>query len=91
MKIINRDNIFNLICKNKSSIFSVVFLKKDGSIRKMVCRFGVKKHLKGGSLSFEPIKRGLLVVYDMQKEGYRMINLKTISQIQMKGIEYYVK
>ena len=78
MKEIKRDDLFNLICKNKNNLFSVVFLKKDGSIRKMLCRFGVKKHLKGGKLAFDPIKRGLLVVFDMQKEAYRMINLKTI-------------
>ena len=72
-------------------MFSVVFLKKDGTLRKMLCRFGVKKHLKGGSLKFDPIKRGLLVVFDMQKESYRMINLKTITNINMKGVEYNVQ
>tara|TARA_Y100001963_G_C6476099_1_gene306748 strand:- start:187 stop:465 length:279 start_codon:yes stop_codon:yes gene_type:complete len=91
MKKITRDNLFNLICKNKNNIFSVVFLKKDGSIRRMLCRFGVKKHLKGGSLKFDPIKKGLLVVFDMQKKGYRMLNLKTISYINMKGVEYNVQ
>ena len=91
MKEIKRDDLFNLICKNKNNIFSVVFLKKDGSIRKMLCRFGVKKHLKGGKLAFDPIKRGLLVVFDMQKEAYRMINLKTITNINMRGVEYNVK
>ena len=89
--LIKRDDLFNLICKNKNNLFSVVFLKKDGSIRKMLCRFGVKKHLKGGKLAFDPIKRGLLVVFDMQKEAYRMINLKTITNINMRGVEYNVK
>ena len=36
-----------------------------------------------------PIKRGLLVVFDMQKEQYRMINLKTISNINIiKNVIY---
>ena len=91
MKEITRRKVLNLIKENKGSIFSVVFLKKNGEVRKMVCRFGVKKHLKGGSLSFDPLQRALLVVFDMQKEAYRMINLETISQIQMKGVEYYVR
>ena len=91
MKTINRIDLFNLLCKNKNNIFSVVFLKKDGTIRKMNCRFGVKKYLKGGSLSFDPIKRGLLVVFDVNKKAYRMINLKTITNVNMKGLEYYVK
>ena len=88
---ISRSKILALLEKNKSNMFSVVFLKKDGSLRKMLCRFGVKKHLKGGKLSFDPRERNLLVVFDMQKEAYRMINLETISNITMKGVDYYVK
>ena len=91
MKKINRRNILELLIKNKGSIFSVVFLKKDGTLRKMLCRFGVKKHLKGGKLAFNPLERALLVVFDMQKEGYRMINLETLMSINMKGVEYNVK
>ena len=91
MKAINKRDILPLLEKNKSNIFSVVFLKKDGTIRRMICRFGVKKYLKGGSLKFNPLDRAMLVVFDMQKNAYRMINLETISNINMKGVEYYVK
>ena len=91
MKVINKRDILPLLEKNKSNIFSVVFLKKDGTLRKMLCRFGVKKHLKGGKLAFDPRERKLLVVFDMQKEAYRMINLETISNITMKGVDYYVE
>ena len=91
MKKISRKDILHLLEQNKGSIFSVVFLKKDGSIRHMTCRFGVKKHLKGGKLKFNPLERSLLVVFDMQKESYRMIILETISNINMKGVDYYVE
>ena len=91
MKKIARKDILNLLLDNKGHVFSVVFLKKDGSIRKMLCRFGVKKHLKGGKLTFNPLERNLLVVFDMQKEAYRMINLETLMNINMIGIEYNVK
>ena len=91
MKKIKRVKLIDLLVENKSNIFSVVFLKKDGSIRKMLCRFGVKKHLKGGKLKFNPLERNLLVVFDMQKEAYRMINLETIMNINMKGLEYNVQ
>ena len=90
MKKISRKDILQLIKDNKGTIFSVVFLKKDGSIRHMTCRFGVKKHLKGGKLAFNPLERALLVVFDMQKEAYRMINLETLMSINMKGVEYNV-
>ena len=87
---IKRRDILNLLIENSNEIFSVVFLKKSGEVRPMTCRFGVKKHLKGGELKFDPLERAMLVVFDMQKEAYRMINLETISNINMKGVEYYV-
>ena len=53
----------------------------------MNARLGVKKHLKGGTLAFDPSERNLLPVFDMQKEGYRMINASTILNIKIGGKE----
>lgn len=66
-------------------IFTVTFVKKDGSIREMNARLGVKKGVKGVGMSYDPIERGLLPVYDMQRDGFRMINCKTIKKIVHKG------
>ena len=92
MKKISRKDILQLIEENRSpnTIFSVVFLKKNGEIRRMNCLLGVKKHLKGGKLKFNPREKGYVVVLDTKKKAYRMINLETISNITSKGIEYYV-
>jgi hypothetical protein len=68
----------------KGKIFSVLFVKKDGTLRKMVCRTGVTKHLKGGELPYDPIEKGLLGVFDMAKQEYRMINLRTIQSISLE-------
>lgn len=71
------------IKKTNGRIFSITFVKKDGSIRKMTARLGVKKDLKGVGLKFDPTERSLVVVFDMHKRAYRMINLQTI--ISFKG------
>ena len=73
-----------------SQIFSVKFIKKDGSLREMVCRLGVKKHLKGGELAYDAKSMGYLPVFDMQKEDYRMINTNTIVEIKINGIIYRI-
>lgn len=70
--------------KANGRIFSVEFVKKDNTVRKMVCRTGVKKHLKGGELAYDPIEKGLLAVFDMEKAEYRMINLRTIINISLE-------
>ena len=92
MNKISRKDILQLIEENRkpNTIFSVVFLKKNGEIRRMNCKLGVKKHLKGGKLKFNPLERGYVVVLDTKKKAYRMINLETISNITSKGVEYYV-
>lgn len=74
-----------------SKIFSVVFEKKDGTLREMVCRLGVKKHLKGGELSYDPEEKNYLVVFDMQSEGYRTININTLKKIKFEGVTYEVE
>lgn len=66
--------------------FSVEFIKKDGSYRKMNCRIGVKKGVKGTGMSYDPIKNGVLPVWDLQKDAFRMINLKTIKKINGKKV-----
>ena len=71
-----------------NKIFSVEFVKKDGTLREMVCRFGVTKHLKGGEMNHDPQELGHLVVFDMQKEAYRTINTNTLRRIKFEGKEY---
>ena len=93
MKKISREDILQLLEENRkpNTIFSVVFLKKNGEIRRMSCLLGVKKYLKGCKLKYNPRERGYLVVLDTQKKAYRMINLNTISNITSKGVDYYVQ
>ena len=70
------------------NIFSVQFIKKDGTLRDMVCRLGVKKHLKGGELKFDAKSMGYLPVFDMQKQQYRMININTLIKAKINGVNY---
>ena len=90
MNNIKKREILNLLKDNKNLIFSVVFLKKNGELRPMTCKLGVKKHLKGGILKYNPGEMNNLIVFDMQKDDYRKINLDTLMHISMKGVEYNV-
>ena len=74
-----------------NKIFSVEFVKKDGSIRTMTCRLGVKKHLKGGSLNYDAEALNYLPVFDLQANDYRTINISTLRKIKVDGIEYDVE
>lgn len=71
-----------------NKIFSVEFIKLNGEPRKMVCRLGVKKHLKGGSLGYDARSLNLLPVFDMEKGQYRMINFDSIINLTVDGTTY---
>lgn len=84
----NEIEAFKNLVGNK--IFTVEFIKKNGESRIMNARLGVKKYLKGGEIAYNPIDRGYLPVYDMQKKDYRMININSIQRLKFEGIEYEV-
>jgi len=69
-----------IISKKDGKFFGVKFIKKDGTIRKM----------SGKGMSYNPLEKGLIPVYDLNKKGYRTINLATIIELNMDGINYDV-
>jgi hypothetical protein len=66
----------------KTQIFSVKFIKKDGTLRQMNCRRGVTKGVKGVGMSYDPFEKNLLPVWDIVKGEYRMINISTIQELK---------
>ena len=66
-----------------NQFFSATFVKKNGEIRKMLCRTGVKKYLKGGQKRYD--YDDILTVYDVQKKGYRTIPLGRLLTVNAKG------
>ena len=98
MKTIDKTTAKQYIYKTNGKIFSAVFRKKDGEKRKIVCKLGVKKYVKGIGLKYKPEELGYIKVYDMiyarledPKRAYRLINGDTLEQLKVKGINYNVK
>ena len=86
---LSRFKASEVMTSSKGQIFSCEFIKKDGSLRKMIARLGVIKDLKGGN-NGASYKNGLVTVYDMVKGGYRMINLQTITALRVSGVNYQI-
>jgi len=68
--------------------------KPDGAIRTMQGRFGVTKHLMGGTLKYDPRAKNLLCCYDAAGNpddrenstvGYKMINLDGLIDLHFRG------
>ena len=69
-------------------IFSATFTKADGTERKMVCRVGVKKDLKGVGLKYDRRKAHNILVWDMNANGYRTIKTDRLKSIRIEGKTY---
>ena len=84
----NKEQLFQEITSGK--IFTAEFIKKDKTRRLMNCRTNVKKFTNGKGLSFDPIARNLLPVYDLKVKDYRFINLSTLISVTIKGQKYFI-
>ena len=72
-------------------LFSVTFVKKDGSIRFMLCRTGVKKYRKTLTESVKTaINPNLITVFDMQKKEYRSFHQDSVLALKTKGLTFNV-
>ena len=78
-----------LIENTKGKIFTVFFRKKDGSIREMNCRLGVKKHLRSNKPTASTTSHidKYMTVYDMKAKGYGTVNLETLEKFKMGNKE----
>lgn len=69
--------------------FGVTFEKKDGSIREMQARTGVRKGVKGVQTEKPAGLADYITVYDVQNAGFRNIHRDKILSIRFQGLELY--
>jgi len=84
-----RNEILEFIKRLNGRFFTVEFIKKDNTIRKMNCRTGVKKYLSSNGKKVKltpPKENGILRVYEPNKAQYRSINIDTVKRISFNGI-----
>lgn len=98
MKTISRKQAVKIIeaQKDEGTFFSVDFIKRStGELRKMGCRGGVQKYLKGGELNYDRKEHDLIGVWDRFVEdptkAYRSISIEGIRMLRAGGEEYKVK
>ena len=86
---ISRKNLLEIIDRTaKSNFIGFTFIKKDGSERRLIGRFGVTKYLKGGKATLDPNK--FYIIFDLQKKEYRSIDKSRILSVRLNGINYEV-
>ena len=85
---ITRQEALKRIKASKGRIFYARFIKKDNTLRSMTARLRVSKGVNGIGMRYNPAKRGLLPVYDMDKDAWRMINIRTLQYLSIQHRKY---
>jgi hypothetical protein len=67
----------------KGHAFTVTFTKKDGTLRVMKARLGMRTGVTGKGMSFDPLSKGLLPAWELGN-GFRMINLNTVKSVSIR-------
>ena len=83
------DIVLRKINITHGKFFTIHFTKRDGTIRKMTCRTGVHKGLKGVGMGYSPSAYNLKTVWDLGKQSYRTINLATTQTIVFQNKMYH--
>ena len=88
--VIKRENLKDFIDNNKGKVMTIVFRKKNGTIRTLNTRTGVKKNITGKGLTYSPEDYGYLILWDLLKGGYRTVTLSTIEHVKANRQVYPV-
>jgi hypothetical protein len=97
MQYVSRAKLVELIKASGGEIIGVDFIKRsDGNLRKMNCRLGVAKYVKGTGRSM-PDSAKLITVYDLQvarshpESAYRSIPQEGLVSARIGGEVYQVQ
>ena len=105
-RIRGNELIGELQAQNSPEFFSTLFIRRNAKTgfpeeRFMVCSFNIEKFLVGGSPKYDPNKKDLWWVCDMQllseklngaevRSPHRSINKEGLMEVTIRGIRYKV-
>lgn len=69
------------------TFFTAVNVKKsNGEVRTYNCRFGVTKGVTGQGMSYDPMDKNIMIVWDRKRKDFRAIKVDTLKEIRVRGI-----
>ena len=87
---ITRQEAIQKIKSTNGKIFGATFIKKNGDLREGTFRLEVSKGVTGKGLKYDPESRGLMTVFDMSKDAFRMLNVRTLQNIKINHEQFEV-
>lgn len=73
----------------KAGIFGATFTKQNGEIRTGSFRVRPPKE-DGPGMSYNPTERGNMIVWDMNRGGYRTLKLSSLISVTIAGTTFHI-
>lgn len=92
MNVLANTKVLPILSSLNGRLFGAEFIKKDGSVRRMVARMGVSKDVAGTGYSHtRDTRRHNITVYEMREGGrFRAIPLDRLLTLTIDGKVYEV-
>jgi hypothetical protein len=87
---LTKEQLRYVLKNSKGKIMTLVFKKKDGTMRMINTRTGVTKNIKGTGLAYDPDKYGYVILWDLRKGNYRTVNINTVTLLKSAGKTYTI-
>lgn len=79
--------LFDAVKNTHSSLFTVIFVKANGEVRKMYCKTGIKRFMKKTGKKNHSKGKQLknIVVFDCEKKEYRSFKPESVLEFRSKN------
>ena len=82
------EELVNIVENNKGKILNLKTVKDNGEFRSLTGRLGVGKGTNGNGLKFDPAEKGLIVIWDKDKQQHRMVRKDNIYEVTFQKVTY---
>jgi hypothetical protein len=91
IKTLNKEQLRYILKNSKGKIMTIAYRKKDGTLRTINTRTGVKKDITGKGLTYNPDEYGYVILWDLNKKAYRTVNTNTVTTLKGGGEIYKIQ
>ena len=86
----NNEELVRIVENSKGKILNLKTVKDNGELRSLTGRTGVRKGTNGVGLKFDPSEKGLIVMWDKDKQQHRMIRKDNIYEVTFQKIKHTI-
>jgi hypothetical protein len=82
----------SLIERTRGRWFAAEFVKKDGTLRRIVCRYGVRKNTRRITPARnDPYETGMAIVWSPAEKEFRIITLTRLLSLRCGGLRWHLR